>query len=381
MKSVPSNKMMAKNCQDYDGQSCRPALDISNIDDYIMQVANEIEYNGLADRQDKELECVHNENMMEEELKGPDLEAIRQNGIKSAIGQEEAVKGSQLCLIRCKNGSLKQVSIDIKANQLVMVYYRTSQACVKTTQYDLEVMQCLRLPFKDDEKNEEAGTCGLWSLLLLLENHRKRLVYFESEQAQRKCHEAILRHQGYFDEPWTQYTTLKIIGKGSEGTVCLVRHKKSKSIYALKIISKQMVQDTIGAQNFNEPQMMQKMFEQSPKHFVRTYDAFESAEDYYIVMEYFKEGTLIDLIKNHHDSKPLSEDIAKLILRQLAEALQELHSQNIIHRDIKLNNVLVTNDLAYSKLADLGSSVQLAYRDAKVNRNIGTPGYYAPEIL
>lgn len=43
--------------------------------------------------------------------------------------------------------------------------------------------------------------------------------------------------------------------------------------------------------------------------------------------------------------------------------------------------MLVTNDLAYSKLADLGSSVQLAYRDAKVNRNIGTPGYYAPEIL
>ena len=63
-----------------------------------------------------------------------------------------------------------------------------------------------------------------------------------------------------------------------------------------------MIKNTIGAQNFIEPFLMQKMFKQSPKNFVRTYETFESDVDYYIVMEYFKEGTLIDLLKDHYDN-------------------------------------------------------------------------------
>ena len=63
-----------------------------------------------------------------------------------------------------------------------------------------------------------------------------------------------------------------------------------------------MINETIDAQNFLEPHLMQKMYHQSPKNFVRTYETFESAKDYFIVMDYFREGTLIDLLQNHHES-------------------------------------------------------------------------------
>mmetsp|Transcript_14666 Transcript_14666/g.18434 ORF Transcript_14666/g.18434 Transcript_14666/m.18434 type:complete len:94 (-) Transcript_14666:243-524(-) len=53
----------------------------------------------------------------------------------------------------------------------------------------------------------------------------------------------------------------------------------------------------------------------------------------------------------------------------------------IIHRDIKMNNILVSNDAKTFKLADFGSSAQLASSTEKETKIIGTLGYYAPEIL
>ena len=116
-------------------------------------------------------------------------------------------------------------------------------------------------------------------------------------------------------------------------------------------------------------------------YLVRTYETFQDSEFQYIVMEHIPNGsTIYDLI-NSSGRKPLSEHVAKNVMRQLAQALKVLHRNFIMHRDIKIQNVLVSASKTYFKLCDFGSAIQLASPDDKQNRRTGTAGYYAPEII
>ena len=97
-------------------------------------------------------------------------------------------------------------------------------------------------------------------------------------------------------------------------------------------------------------------------------------------MEYLENGTLYDNYCDA-DDEPLSEDFCRPIIFQVAQALDQLHQRMIIHRDIKLTNILIDNDSVSIKLADFGSAVQLETACGTVKTKAGTPGYYAPEIL
>ena len=82
-------------------------------------------------------------------------------------------------------------------------------------------------------------------------------------------------------------------------------------------------------------------------------------------------------------SQPLDEEHTKIIIKQLCQAVQRLHSKNIIHRDIKIENILMSDNTrqATLKLADLGSATKLESADGTTDFQIGTPGYLAPEVL
>jgi len=93
-------------------------------------------------------------------------------------------------------------------------------------------------------------------------------------------------------------------------------------------------------------------------------------------------GDLFKYICKQPD-QPLDEDHAKSVLKQLASGLKVLHDKHIVHRDIKIENVLVSSFARNStfKLADFGSAAQLASANDTVNFQVGTHGYFAPEIL
>ena len=110
-------------------------------------------------------------------------------------------------------------------------------------------------------------------------------------------------------------------------------------------------------------------------------ESFEDEKSYYIVMKYMSAGDLYKYIKIQ--GQPLDENHVKLIIRQVAKGIQALHSRLIIHRDIKCENILVTD---YSRdtsvrIADFGSAVQLESTSDTADFIIGTPGYTAPEVM
>ena len=93
-------------------------------------------------------------------------------------------------------------------------------------------------------------------------------------------------------------------------------------------------------------------------------------------MEYVSCGDLLSFVRKR---SKLNEVTAKFIFRQIIEALQFIHSQNIVHRDIKLDNILI--DLQNNiKVCDFGVSKQLKKGDI-MHDQCGTPAYIAPEIL
>ncbi len=111
---------------------------------------------------------------------------------------------------------------------------------------------------------------------------------------------------------------------------------------------------------------------------IKLYSVIETENQLHLVMEYQNNMPLNDFMKTKA-LKRLNEDEGKIIFRQLVEALRILHKHYVVHRDIKLENILV-DDKKKVKLIDFGFSVVLP-PNYKLNIFCGTPSYMAPEIV
>ena len=112
------------------------------------------------------------------------------------------------------------------------------------------------------------------------------------------------------------------------------------------------------------------------------HETFEDADHIFIVTAVMAGGDLLNyLIKQK--SQPLSEEHVRKIVRQVAIGIEGLHKKNIIHRDIKLHNILMSDSSENAKvrIADFGSACKLESKDGTSNFRIGTPGFIAPEVV
>ena len=105
--------------------------------------------------------------------------------------------------------------------------------------------------------------------------------------------------------------------------------------------------------------------------------SFEDAEYYYIMMELCPNQTLNELVRRR---KRLHEVEAQCFLFQLAQALEYLHRNKVIHRDLKLSNLFLSDKLEI-KVGDLGLAAKLGFASERRRTVCGTPNYIAPEIL
>ena len=108
------------------------------------------------------------------------------------------------------------------------------------------------------------------------------------------------------------------------------------------------------------------------------YESFEDVDNYYTVTKYMRAGSLENYLRY-----PRSESSIKRIIRQLSQGLQGMHAQNIVHRDIKPNNIMLSDntDNADVCIGDFGSAFKLQSKNETCNFQIGTKGFIAPEMI
>eukprot|EP00297_Palpitomonas_bilix_P003246 CAMPEP_0113894872 /NCGR_PEP_ID=MMETSP0780_2-20120614/17003_1 /TAXON_ID=652834 /ORGANISM="Palpitomonas bilix" /LENGTH=563 /DNA_ID=CAMNT_0000885549 /DNA_START=74 /DNA_END=1766 /DNA_ORIENTATION=+ /assembly_acc=CAM_ASM_000599 len=171
------------------------------------------------------------------------------------------------------------------------------------------------------------------------------------------------------------FDILKVLGKGSFGKVMLVRHKQSAQIYALKVLSKEL----IAARKQVEHTKSERNVLQSIQHpyMVRLRFAFQTPQKLYMVMDYLNGGELFFHLKNEGR---FDEDRTRVYVAEIAAALGHLHANNIIYRDLKPENILLDKE-GHIAITDFGLAKEAKFKDETTNTFCGTPEYLAPEIL
>lgn len=101
----------------------------------------------------------------------------------------------------------------------------------------------------------------------------------------------------------------------------------------------------------------------------------------WLVMELCTSGSVTDLAKSMlKANERLDESIIGYIMRETLKALDHLHSNNVVHRDVKGHNILITGD-GHIKLIDFGVSAYLSPNNGRRNTSVGTPFFMAPEVI
>lgn len=109
-------------------------------------------------------------------------------------------------------------------------------------------------------------------------------------------------------------------------------------------------------------------------------DLFENSDYYFMVLEYMQGADLYDYLQARNFD--IGEDRVREIAYQLANGLNYLHSYGIVHRDLKLENIMMTDssETSVPKLVDFGLAKMIGPSE-KADEPFGTLGYVAPEIL
>ena len=172
-----------------------------------------------------------------------------------------------------------------------------------------------------------------------------------------------------------RYRIVKLIGKGGMADVYLAFDTILKREVAVKVLKSDMADDVVALERFKRE--AGAVTQLSHPNIVDVYDVGDDGDKHYIVMEYVKGYTLKQLIKKRG---PIPYKEAVWLMKQLAGALMEAHRNNVIHRDIKSQNVLIKDD-GTVKLSDFGiamasGAMQITHQGSV----IGSVHYLAPEL-
>lgn len=170
------------------------------------------------------------------------------------------------------------------------------------------------------------------------------------------------------------YSVLGALGKGGFGTVVKAKHVVTGGIYAIKMVSKSSFQNVVDLQRvFNEIQTLRDL-----KHVnvIQISDVLDHPTSVCFVMEFAKSGELRSVVEKSEGG--LSEAECKMYMKQIVRAVHYCHSRNVIHRDIKLENILLSDQVV--KVADFGLA-DFVVGSKSVVTDAGTVAYLAPEVL
>ena len=165
------------------------------------------------------------------------------------------------------------------------------------------------------------------------------------------------------------------LGRGTFGRVYLAELPAKNRLYAIKGIRKDKLIDTNQIQStFNE---MNVMLEAQHPNLCGMEYFFQTESRLYFVMPHIKGGDMYAHMRKYHK---FDEIIVKFYITQIVLGIGQLHQRNIIHRDLKLENIMLCEN-GYIKLIDFGMSRVLAPGNDHATTYAGTAEYMAPEML
>lgn len=167
------------------------------------------------------------------------------------------------------------------------------------------------------------------------------------------------------------YRLDKLLGEGGQAKVFACRHKTTEWVMAVKIFTAEL------SSALKEAQMCRQL---AHPNVLLVQEQFQEPGRLCIIQELMVGGDLFAYLSDHPNG--LEEEMARSIIHQLLSALMYLHERNIIHRDIKPDNILLPQTSTDRVvLGDFGMAVELKGPAAKTKGYVGTPEYISPEVV
>ncbi|XP_034978409.1 serine/threonine-protein kinase PLK3 [Zootoca vivipara] len=171
------------------------------------------------------------------------------------------------------------------------------------------------------------------------------------------------------------YSKGRLLGKGGFARCYEVTDLSSNKTYAVKVIPHSRVAKPHQREKIiNEIELHRDLHH---KHIVKFSHHFEDAENIYIFLEHCSRKSLAHIWKSRHT---LLEAEVRYYLKQIISALKYLHLKGILHRDLKLGNFFVNENMEL-KVGDFGLAARQEPADQRKKTICGTPNYLAPEVL
>ena len=188
--------------------------------------------------------------------------------------------------------------------------------------------------------------------------------------------EYYIQNKKYPETKINFYLYGRRIGQGAFGKVNLGLNVLTGRVVAIKSFKKTPIEKFKHRMKKiqYETELMKRF---NHKNITKILEVFNDEEYMLIIMEYINGGNLFSFVKKR---RKLSEKMSKFLFRQIILGIQHIHSKNVVHRDIKLENILIdfNNNV---KICDFGIGKVLNSEDELLYDKCGTPMYMAPEII
>ena len=201
---------------------------------------------------------------------------------------------------------------------------------------------------KDSDKNSGLYSDKIYNSSLLKSLPQSEMKFVNLKNNSRKevkslkalpiNTQKIIRKQT--GNPLDYYDVIKKLGKGTFGTVYKVMHKTTGTIRAMKVIPKNNMRYGFSDDDIIQEINILKTLEHP--HIIRLYEFYTSKENYYLINEFCTEGDLSDKLAK---LKTFPEFVVKILMIQIFNAVKYLNEKNVIHGDLKLENIMIDSYL------------------------------------
>ncbi|KAJ3290953.1 Serine/threonine kinase [Rhizoclosmatium sp. JEL0117] len=235
---------------------------------------------------------------------------------------------------------------------------------------------------QEEEDRREAERLHAIELEKLRELQEQQRL--QQQQQAEKLRQLKLKQQQQATPPGSpkaikleDFNCIAVLGRGAFGKVMLVEDRRTRKLHAMKALKKK---DLIESGDIDgvklEKAVFQRVSEAQHPFLVNMYSCFQSASRLYFVMEYVCGG---DLMSAFH-RKEFTYEQSRFYACEVLLAIEFLHQNDIVYRDLKLENILMCPD-GHIKVCDYGICKQNMPYGAQTRTFCGTPNYMAPEVL